>query len=214
MDLGLRGRKALVTAASQGIGNFIANTLAAEGADVAICARTPDKVAGAVDELKKHGTNVIGAPCDVGDPEALKAWVEQSAKDLGGIDVYVSNASAGGGPDWDAHYAIDMMGTVNGVEAALPSLTESDAASVIIVSTSAAVRGVPASADDLRGRLRRDESGAAELLELRGPTACCRRHTLQRRLPRPDLLRGQPLGGHRGANAAILRGSGERLPAA
>ena len=76
-------------------------------------------------------------------PEALKAWVEQSAKDLGGIDVYVSNASAGGGPDWDAHYAIDMMGTVNGVEAALPSLTESDAASVVIVSTSAAVEAFP-----------------------------------------------------------------------
>lgn len=143
MDLGLQGRKALVTAASQGIGNFIANTLAAEGADVAICARTPDKVAAAVDELKKHGTNAIGAPCDVADPEALKAWVEQSAKDLGGIDIYVSNASSGGGPSWEDHFAIDMMGTVNGVNAALPSLTESDAGSVVIVSTSAAVEAFP-----------------------------------------------------------------------
>lgn len=144
MDLGLGGKKALVTAASQGIGNFIANTLAAEGADVAICARTPDRVAAAVEGLKAHGGNVSGAPCDVSDHAALKAWVEQSAADLGGIDIFVSNASAGGGGDkWDEHYAIDMMGTVRGVEAALPFLTDSQAGAIVIISTSAAVEAFP-----------------------------------------------------------------------
>ncbi len=144
MDLGLQGKKALVTAASQGIGNFIANTLAAEGADVAICARTAERVEAAVEGLKSHGTNVCGAACDVGDGDALKAWVEASAAELGGIDIYVSNASAGGGGSlWNEHFAIDMMGTVNGVDAALPFLTESEAASVVVISTSAAVEAFP-----------------------------------------------------------------------
>ena len=144
MDLGLQGKKALVTAASQGIGNFIANTLVSEGADVAICARTPDKLAAAAEALKAHGTNVYGAPCDVGDADAVKAWVEASAAALGGIDIYVSNASAGGGGSlWNEHFAIDMMGTVNGVAAALDHLKASDGASVVIISTSAAVEAFP-----------------------------------------------------------------------
>ena len=144
VDLQLAGKKALVTAASQGIGNFIANTLAAEGADVSICARTPEKVAAAVEELKSHGTNVIGAPCDVSDPDALKAWVEDSAAQLGGIDILVNNASAGGGGDlWDEHYSIDMMATVNGTNAALPFLTESGTGSVVTISTCAAVEAFP-----------------------------------------------------------------------
>ena len=144
MDLGLQGKKALITAASQGIGNFIANTLAAEGADVAICARTADRVASAVEGLKAHGTNVCGAACDVGDGDALKAWVEASAAELGGIDIFVSNASAGGGGTlWNEHFAIDMMGTVNGVDAAVPFLTDSESPSVVIISTSAAVEAFP-----------------------------------------------------------------------
>ena len=214
MDLGLQGKKALVTAASQGIGNFIANTLAAEGADVAICARTPEKVAAAAEALKAHGTNVYGAPCDVGDADAVKAWVEASAAALGGIDIYVSNASAGGGGSlWNEHFAIDMMGTVNGVAAALDHLNASDGASVVIISTSAAVEAFPpppATSAGAYGAMK------AALLNYSGFAA--QQHAaavsaLTSSRPAPPTSRVAPAQ-HRAGHASVLRDDRERHPPA
>src|SRR4051812_36290815 len=96
MDLQLTGKRALVTGGSRSIGRAIAETLAAEGCTLALCARgaeTLDKVAAG---LREQGATVHAEPVDVTDPAALAAFVERSAQELGGLDIVVSNVSAGG----------------------------------------------------------------------------------------------------------------------
>ncbi len=139
MDLGLVGRRALVTGGSRGIGRAIVEVLADEGATVAFCARSADGVEGAVTELRDAGRTVHGAIVDVADGEALRSWVARCAEELGGIDVVVANVSAlaipGSEENWEASFRTDMLGTVRLVEAALPSLEASDAGAIVTVSS-------------------------------------------------------------------------------
>src|SRR5688572_8309253 len=122
MDLGLRGKTAVVTGASRGIGRRIADLLAAEGANVAICARNAEQVAEAVHDLQAAGVEAWGQPVDIADGPALKAFVAEAGARLGGIDVLVSNASAlvngGSEADWQAMFEIDILGAVRTFEAA------------------------------------------------------------------------------------------------
>lgn len=148
MELGLEGRRALITGASRGIGLAIAQTFAEQGADVAICARGADTLESAIKELETRGKRVFGKVVDVGDGDALKAFIAEAAADLGGLDVFVSNASGGAGMGeaaWQATFDIDVMSAARGVEAALPFLQESDAGSVVFISSTAALEylGMP-----------------------------------------------------------------------
>src|SRR6476620_12517848 len=94
MDLGLKGKKAVVTGGSKGIGRAIAATFASEGADVALCARNAAEVEATVASLKGKGVKAFGRALDVADGEALKKWVSDAAGTLGGIDALVCNVSA------------------------------------------------------------------------------------------------------------------------
>jgi NAD(P)-dependent dehydrogenase (short-subunit alcohol dehydrogenase family) len=148
MDLGLNGRKALVTAATRGIGLAIAQTFADEGCDVAICARGEAGLESARKDLEARGAKVFTQAIDVSDGDALKQFVADAAEALGGLDIYVSNASGGAGPGekaWQASFDVDVMGAVRGIDAALPSLANSDAASVVLISSTAALEylGIP-----------------------------------------------------------------------
>jgi len=139
MDLGLKGKRAIVTGATRGIGRAIAARLTSEGARVAICARDEDAVNEAVEEL---GGQTIGAAVNVKDADAYKAWLEKTVEDLGGLDIFVANVSGGGGMDseknWWRCFELDVLHTVRGCEATLPALKESgDGAIVIIGSTNA-----------------------------------------------------------------------------
>ena len=79
MDLGLTGKNVLVTGGSKGIGRAIADLFAAEGANVAICARNADEVSAAATALSRSGVKASGKGLDVGDPASLKQWVEDAA---------------------------------------------------------------------------------------------------------------------------------------
>ena len=138
MDLGLTGKKALVTGATKGIGRAIAETLLAEGASVAICARNAEGVDAAVAEMSSLGT-VVGAAVDAADGDALAAWVASSAEQLGGIDVYVHNTSgkpARSTDAWINNFNIDLMSLVLGVGAASEALADGGG-SVISIGTTA-----------------------------------------------------------------------------
>jgi NAD(P)-dependent dehydrogenase (short-subunit alcohol dehydrogenase family) len=111
----------------------------AEGAHVAICARTSDQVDATVAELGKAGGRIIGQALDVSDAAALTGWVAASAAELGGIDIVVPNVSALAVANdvaaWQAGFQTDLMGAVHMVNAAMPFLEASDAGSIVVISS-------------------------------------------------------------------------------
>ena len=139
MDLGLKGLNALVTGGTKGIGRAIAETLAAEGVNVALCARNAEEVAATAAELSAGGTKVIGSVVDVGDGAALAKWVADAGATLGGIDIVVANVSAlaiaGDEAAWQRGFEVDMMGTVRLVNAAMPMLEKSKSAAIVTISS-------------------------------------------------------------------------------
>ena len=139
MDLGLKGLRAIVTGGSRGIGREIAETLAAEGTDVAICARNAPGLDAAVKSLAARGVRSSGECLDIADKAALEAWVGKVGEEWGGLDIVVANVSALAiGPDednWRKSFETDLMGAVRLVNAAMPCLERSKAASIVAISS-------------------------------------------------------------------------------
>lgn len=143
MDLQMRGRKAVLAGASKGIGRAVARALAAEGCDVAICARDQAGIDTLTAELKSLGVNAIGTSVDMSDIDAYRQWVADACETLGGCDLFISFGSNGGAPasedTWKGAFELDLMATYRGIDAALPALEKSDAASIVVISTTVAI---------------------------------------------------------------------------
>ncbi|MBB5785953.1 SDR family NAD(P)-dependent oxidoreductase [Jiangella mangrovi] len=138
MDLQLSGTRVLVTGGTRGIGRAIVRAFLDEGATVGFCGRTADAVSATQEALGARG-NVTGTVVDVGDGDALAAWVDESAAAFGGLDTVVANVSALAIPDteenWQLSLNVDVMHTVRLVRAALPHLEGSSSPSIIAISS-------------------------------------------------------------------------------
>ena len=142
MDLGLKGKKVILTGGSRGIGRAALEHFASEGADVAFFSRGADAVKKAAKELAKHGGKVFAEAHEVDDMNDYAAWLEKAAKKLGGCDIFVHNISASGAGatgDWDKVFNLDVKSAVTGVETLQPHLEKSSSGSIVLMVTTAAV---------------------------------------------------------------------------
>lgn len=139
MDLGLKGLRAVVTGGTRGIGLKIAETLASEGAHVAICSRNADDAKAVASRLSVKGVSTLGSAVDVADGHAISAWIKDAAALFGGIDIVVANVSAlsigNDEESWKQGFDVDMMGTVRLVNAAMPYLEKSQSASIVTIAS-------------------------------------------------------------------------------
>ncbi|MCL7974307.1 MAG: SDR family oxidoreductase [marine benthic group bacterium] len=147
MDLGLKGSTGIVLGGSRGIGRSIALGLAEEGANVAICARNEQALRVTEAEISNFGVRVHAEPCDVGDAEALAAFLDSSRSALGDVDMLVHNASAlAVGPDlsdWEASIRVDVMAAVHAAEHVMPWMEASGGGSILFVSSISGLEADP-----------------------------------------------------------------------
>lgn len=147
MDLGLKGKVAVITGASAGIGKAIALGLAAEGVDLAICARREGPLREAETELRAKGVEVYAATCDVGDASALDRFLENAKARFGKVDILVNNASAFGFTDdednWEASFNVDLLASARAARKVIPWMTASGGGNILFISS---ISGVEASA--------------------------------------------------------------------
>jgi 3-oxoacyl-[acyl-carrier protein] reductase len=139
MNLGLEGKNAIVTGASQGIGRSIALALAAEGANVAICARRETMLREVEKELLVSGTKVIAHVCDVAQDEQRDSFLEQVKDEFGQVDILVNNVSAlslgDEDIDWTAALQTDVMSSVKATKKVVPWMRQVGGGNVLFISS-------------------------------------------------------------------------------
>ena len=147
MELGLAGRRAVVTGGSKGIGQAIAAELMAEGVAVTICSRHPDELDATAAELVRRVTadatgSVLAMPCDVRDPDQVTAFVDAATAAMGGLDILVNNAGAAKpgqfatltDDDWQTDIETKLLSQIRCTRAALPHLRHSSAPRIININ--------------------------------------------------------------------------------
>lgn len=148
MNLQLEGRNCIILGGSRGIGRSIALGLAAEGANVAICARGEEALRETERELRDAGIKAYAATCDVADTANLTSFLQAARDAFGGVDILVHNASALAlGPsleDWNASLSVDLMAAVNACNHVIPWMTEQGGGSILLVSSTSGLECDPA----------------------------------------------------------------------
>jgi 3-oxoacyl-[acyl-carrier protein] reductase len=143
MDLGLAGKVALVTGGSQGIGRAIALTLAAEGADISICARRREPLEQTRRDIAELGRAAVATVADVAAPDGARTVLDAALERFGRVDILVNNAGKGTpkplleltDDDWRASLELNLMSAVRLTLAAVPQMCENHWGRVINISS-------------------------------------------------------------------------------
>jgi NAD(P)-dependent dehydrogenase (short-subunit alcohol dehydrogenase family) len=140
MDLMLKGKTAVITGGSVGIGLAVAEALASEGVDLALCARNKERLAEAGDGIREeHGVRVLAVPTDVTSPDDIGALSQQIEKEFGGADILINNAGTGSeekimeAPDdkWQYYWDLHVMAAVRMSRAVVPLMRKRGGGAII-----------------------------------------------------------------------------------
>jgi len=145
----LKGKKALITGAAQGIGKAIALMMAKEGADIAISDINLELATKAADELKSVGARVIAIEGNVASMESAEAMVSKTVEGLGGIDILVNNAGITRDTlilrmkeeDWDAVINVNLKGTFNCTKAAVKLMSKQRSGKIVNIASIVGLMG-------------------------------------------------------------------------
>jgi 3-oxoacyl-[acyl-carrier protein] reductase len=171
MDLGLAGRRALVLAASRGLGYACARGLAAEGCRVVVASRDREKIDAAAERIgRETGATVTGLVADLGRPGEAEALVAGAVRELGGLDILVHNA---GGPpagdtaaitpeQWQQAFEANLMSFVRSARAAAPEMRKGRWGRIVAITSSSIKQPIPNLV--LSNALRPGVLGAAKTL--------------------------------------------------
>ena len=151
MNLGLKNKVAIVAASSQGIGKATAESFAAEGCRVAMCARNADALKSAADQIKQHGVEVLAEPFDVTDETAVHDFVQAVVDKFGSADICVTNA---GGPpakgflaasvnDWRKAIDLNLLSTVYFAREVIPHMQAKRWGRIITITSITTKQPVP-----------------------------------------------------------------------
>jgi 3-oxoacyl-[acyl-carrier protein] reductase len=152
MDLGIKGKVAMVAAASQGLGFAIAKALAAEGAQVSIAARKAETIRGAAARIAEQtGAQVMGSVADVMSAEAIEGWHRATVERFGGVDLLVTNSggppagAASGFDDAAWRHAIELLilSAVRTVRVVAPSMEARGGGSILMLTSSSVKNPIP-----------------------------------------------------------------------
>jgi 3-oxoacyl-[acyl-carrier protein] reductase len=150
VHISLKGKCAVVTGGSKGIGRSIALALAKSGASISICARGAGALEKTTAEISELGVKVHSGTCDLGDRDAIANYMAAAGAALGGIDILVNNASGFGlGDDeagWEKGLNIDVMATVRASHAAIPLMEKAGGGAILNISSISGYRGSARSA--------------------------------------------------------------------
>jgi 3-oxoacyl-[acyl-carrier protein] reductase len=149
MDIGLKGRRAVVTGASRGIGRAIAESLAAEGCDVACVATSADRVAETLAAVEAKGVRGFAYGLDVSDFDAAQEFGKQVLGDLGGVDILVNNAGVTrdglfmrmSEENWDRVLDVNLKGAFNVSRALTRPLMKSEAGRIVNIASVVGMQG-------------------------------------------------------------------------
>ncbi len=144
MDLGLRGKVAVVTGGSKGIGKAIALALADEGAEIALAARGEAELSRTAAEVEKRGVGALAIPADLTKPDGPRQLVKKTLKRFGRIDLLINNL---GGPlhfknfldltdaEWEATFQLDLMAAVRSCREAIPPMQRQGGGRIINIAS-------------------------------------------------------------------------------
>lgn len=147
----LKGKTALITGAGKGIGRAIAISLAAEGVNVGLVARTEKDLQSVAAELKATGVKSAFATADVSNIHSVNKAVEQIQQELGPIDILINNAGTAAfgkflelePEQWEQQVKVNLFGVYYTTRAVLPQMIERKAGDIVNIASTAGLKGAP-----------------------------------------------------------------------